>query len=130
MNAELTGDVLRLIGHETTRSATRLSSDRCWFQVIPGCDGIQLLLFYSCAVLAFPSRIASKLAALVIGAAGVFAMNLLRLVCLYLTLAYVPEVYDTMHVTVWPLVLMAFVLVLWFSWAVRTAPRAAAANRP
>ena len=123
--AELTGDVLRLFGHEITRTSTRLTSELCWFEVIPGCDGIQLLLLYTSAVLAFPGRVASKLVALLTGIASIFAVNLLRLVSLYLTLAYVPDAYDTLHLTVWPLILIAFVLAFWFYWATRmTRPTA------
>ena len=128
LNAEVTRRILVLCGYEVLREGTRLVSEGCWFEVVRGCDGIQLLLLYGTAVLAFPGVRRTKAIALVSGLLAVLGLNFVRLASLFLTLAHARPSYDTVHLNVWPPVLILCVLSMWGFWALRSTRAAGEAS--
>ena len=50
-------------------------------------------------------------------------VNLVRVVALYLTGAYLPRLFDASHTVVWQTLVVLFGVLLWVGWAHRVALR-------
>lgn len=73
------------------------------------------------AVIAFPATWRARLAGLALGIAGIQAMNLIRVVALFLTGSYLPRLFDTSHTVVWQTLVILFGVLAWIYWASRFA---------
>ena len=92
---------------------------------------IRTLLLLACAVaavLAFPASWKSRLAGLGLGILAIQAVNLVRVVALFLTGVYFPRIFDTSHTVIWQTVVILFGVLLWIFWANRFAAPAAPAE--
>ena len=77
------------------------------------------MLIFLAAVLAFPAPWRARLVGLAVGAVAIQAVNLVRVVALYLTGAYFPAWFDASHTVVWQTVVILFSVLLWILWANR-----------
>ena len=94
-----------------------------------GCNGVEAMLIFLAAVLAFPASWKARLAGLALGFVAIQAINLVRVVALFLTGDYFPKLFDTSHTVIWQTVVILFGVLLWIFWANRfTAPREPAAR--
>ncbi|MHC4559428.1 MAG: hypothetical protein ACYS80_19210, partial [Planctomycetota bacterium] len=66
--AKVSGDLLAILGHDTTVAGTSISSPRFSVQIVRGCDAVEAIALYVCAVLAFPLPFLKKLPGIIIGA--------------------------------------------------------------
>ena len=127
--AVASGAGLDLIGQDVTRQGTMLRSPRFAVNIKNGCNGIEAMVILLAAIVAFPAPWRSRLIGLGIGIAGIQLVNLVRVMALFLTGAYLPRFFDSSHTVVWQTVVIASAVVLWLFWARRyaAAPAAAAA---
>jgi exosortase H (IPTLxxWG-CTERM-specific) len=127
--AKVSGVTLDLIGQDVAMDGTVIRSPRFAVNIRNGCNGVETMLIFAAAVLAFPARWRSRLAGLGLGLVAIQLLNLVRVVALFLTGAYFPDLFDTSHTVVWQGVVVAFGVLLWIYWAQRFAvPRAATAR--
>jgi len=120
--AKVSGFVLSAIGQGTTMEGTIIRSPRFAVNIQNGCNGVEAMIIYFAAVIAFPAPIKSKLFGLVFGFVAIQLVNLVRVVALFLTGVYFPSFFDSSHTVVWQtLVILAGVL-LWIVWANRFVP--------
>ena len=95
-------------------------SPKFYLAIGQGCDGIEPTAFFVALVLAFPSRLVSKLPALALGIVSLVALNQIRVVSLFVAGVHHPSLFHTLHVDVWQVV---FVLAavgcfgLWLAWS-------------
>ena len=130
VNADLSGEILGLLGYQVVAGHDSLKSREFRLSIGPGCDGLEPTALFAAAVLTFSAPILRKLPALAIGIPLMLALNLVRIVSLFLVGIYFPNLFHTMHVDVWQ-VLYIFVgiafFIVWLKWATRSgAPIAAA----
>lgn len=116
--------VLDLIGQDVVREGTVIRSDRFAVNIENGCNGIETMLIFLSAVVAFPATWRARLAGLGLGLVAIQAVNLVRVVALFLTGAYLPAFFDTSHTVVWQTVVILAGVLLWLLWASRLAPPA------
>ena len=96
-------------------------------------NGITRINFDSFSILD-PSAFRRKLPGLFIGTLVLLAVNLVRIVSLFLTGVYYPKAFDAMHADVWQILFILLAIVfwaLWVQWASRRpapAPVATAAG--
>ena len=115
--------LVRLTGHavvcdgETMRGAIEIS-------IRSGCDGLQPMAIFGTAVLAFPSSWLRRLAGAAVGVLALIGVNILRIATLFLAGVIWPQHLQTLHVHVWPALLMLCTIVLWVFWASRVAAAA------
>lgn len=128
--ARVSGATLTLLGQDVVMRGTVIESPGFAVNIRNGCNGVETMLIFLSAVLAFPAPWKARAIGLVFGIVAIQAVNLLRVVALFYTGAYFPAWFDTSHTVVWQsLVILAGVL-LWILWADRVArpkPSAAAA---
>jgi exosortase H (IPTLxxWG-CTERM-specific) len=126
--ARVSAWLLDLIGQDVTMNGTQIHGPRFAVDIKNGCNGLETVIVFASAVLAFPSPWRSRLLGLLLGFAAIQVINLVRVVALYLTGAYFPRFFDQSHTVVWQSVVVGFGVLLWLFWASRfAAPRKAPA---
>jgi exosortase H (IPTLxxWG-CTERM-specific) len=124
--AKVSGVALNLLGQEVVRTGTILRSPRFAVNIKNGCNGVETVLIFGAAVLAFPAPWKSRLIGLGLGILAIQALNLVRVVALFLTGAYFPTFFDSSHTVVWQAIVVLFGVLLWIFWARRFATPAPA----
>ncbi len=125
--ARLSGVVLNILGqHNHVDGSTLSTGSHSVIQVVSSCSGFDFLSFFSAAVLVFPVPFAKKAAGMLIGLPLLMALNLVRIVSLYLVGVHFPKFFDFVHEEIWALILISVTIILyivWMRWA-------GAANHP
>ena len=122
--ARVSGATLDLLGQDVHMQGTIIRGSRFAVNIRNGCNGVEAMLIFLAAVLAFPAPWRARLLGLAVGAVAIQAVNLVRVVALYLTGAYFPSWFDASHTVVWQTVIILFSVLLWILWANRLgAPR-------
>ncbi|HVS03280.1 MAG TPA: exosortase H [Thermoanaerobaculia bacterium] len=119
--ARASGVSLDLLGQDITRTGTVLRSPRFAVNIRNGCNGVEAMVIFLAAILAFPAAWAARLIGLVLGVLVIQLVNLLRVVALFLTGAYLPSWFDSSHTVVWQTVVILAAVLLWLFWANRFA---------
>jgi exosortase H (IPTLxxWG-CTERM-specific) len=126
--ARVSGATLNLLGQNTRMNGTVIMSPRFAVNIRNGCNGVEAMLIFLAAVLAFPAPWRSRLAGLGLGILAIQIVNLIRVVALFLTGVYFPKLFDTSHTVIWQTVVILAGVLLWIYWANRfTGPRERAA---
>lgn len=122
--AKVSGATLDLLGQDVRMEGTVIRGRRFAVNIRNGCNGVEAMLIFLAAVLAFPAPWRARLLGLALGVVAIQAVNLVRVVALYLTGAYFPSWFDASHTVVWQTVVILFSVLLWIVWANRlAAPR-------
>lgn len=119
--ARASGVALNLLGQDVERQGTVLRSPRFAVNIENGCNGIETMIIFLAAVLAFPARWQARLAGLGLGLVAIQAVNLVRVVALFLTGTYLPSLFDTSHTVIWQTLVILSGVLLWLLWASRFA---------
>jgi exosortase H (IPTLxxWG-CTERM-specific) len=122
--ARVSGAALDLIGQDVSLRGTVIENRRFAVNIRNGCNGVETMVIFVAAVLAFPASWRARLAGLVLGVAAIQAINLVRVVALFLTGVYLPRFFASSHTVVWQSVVILCGVLLWIFWASRfAAPR-------
>lgn len=127
VNVALSAEILTMLGEDVQVDGVSLSSNTGAVELARGCDGIEPMMLFLAALFAFPARWVLKLPALFVCLPLLAALNLVRIVSLFLIGAYRPQLFVVMHTEVWQFAYILFALVLfgfWLAWAVRSRERA------
>ena len=125
------GATLNLLGQETKMNGTIIRSGRFAVNIRNGCNGVEAMLIYFAAVLAFPASWKSRLLGVGLGFVAIQLVNLIRVVALFLTGVYLPKLFDSSHTVVWQTLVILSGVLLWMLWANRFAgPRRATPSPP
>ncbi|MEO8276167.1 MAG: exosortase H [Thermoanaerobaculia bacterium] len=122
------GFALNLLGQQTTMNGTIIRSSKFAVNIRNGCNGVEAMLIYFAAVLAFPASWKSRLLGVGGGFVAIQLVNLIRVVALFLTGVYLPKLFDSSHTVVWQTIVILAGVLLWILWANRYA--AAPASSP
>lgn len=128
--ARASGATLNLLGQHVTMDGTVIRSSRFAVNIRNGCNGVEAMLIFLAAVLAFPASWKSRLTGLGLGILAIQVVNLVRVVALFLTGIYFPKIFDTSHTVIWQTIVILFGVVLWIFWANRFATPPAAPAEP
>jgi exosortase H (IPTLxxWG-CTERM-specific) len=124
-SARMASTVCNWFGQRTTVSEWTISSARFSTEIALGCDAAEPAVLFVAAVLAFPAPLRRKIPGIVVGAAILAVVNLVRIVSLFLVGVYFFKAFEWMHVEVWQaiFILLAVVLwALWIQWAMKPGP--------
>ncbi len=128
--AKASGVALNLIGQDIEMTGTIIRNNRFAVNIKNGCNGVETMIIFLGAVLAFPASWKARAIGLSLGLLAIQFVNLIRVVALFLTGAYYPKFFDSSHTVVWQTVVILFGVILWIFWANRfaTPKRALAAE--
>lgn len=113
--------LLRVSGEPAMASGATLSSPRYALSLGEGCDAIPPAILIVAAVLAMPVGWRQRAAGIVCLFAGLQAVNILRVVTLFWVGILRPVWFNTMHLNIWPVVIVLLSVggwMLWAAWAV------------
>ena len=124
--ARVSGATLDLLGQDVRMQGTIIRGSRFAVNIRNGCNGVEAMLIFLAAVLAFPAPWRSRFLGLAFGILAIQAVNLVRVVALFLTGAYFPRLFDASHTVVWQTLVILSGVLLWIFWANRFAAPAPA----
>ncbi|MEM8995375.1 MAG: exosortase H [Acidobacteriota bacterium] len=119
--AVASGIALNVIGQDISMEGTKIRNQRFAVNIRNGCNGVETMIIFLAAVIAFPAPWKARLAGLAIGILAIQAVNLIRVVALFLTGAYFPKLFDSSHTVVWQTIVILSGVLLWVFWANRFA---------
>lgn len=125
--ASVSGAILRTLGEPVAVTGTLLSGGGFSVNIENGCNGIETVLLFISAVLAFPASWRARLAGAAAGFFAIELVNLVRVVSLYWVGRHYPALFQSSHTVLWQSVVVLFGVVLFFLWAARQ-PRPAPAE--
>jgi exosortase H (IPTLxxWG-CTERM-specific) len=116
LNTRTASVVCNWFGQHTSASGSTISSSRFALGIAPSCDGSEALGLFVAAVLAFPAPFRRKIPGVLLGAVILAAVNLVRIVSLFLVGVYFPGAFDRMHLEVWQVIFIVSAIALWAGW--------------
>ncbi len=110
----LSTHLIELIGINVTSNGAFLHLNSAVMEVKFGCNGLEAILLYCAAVLAFPASWKKKILGVLIGSTLLQLFNLFRIALLAWVLEYQRDIFDVMHeyITQSIMIVIAFVLFL------------------
>jgi exosortase H (IPTLxxWG-CTERM-specific) len=121
--AWVSGATLNALGQHVTMHGTVIQGGRFAVNIRNGCNGVEAILIFVAAVLAFPAPWAWRIGGLAVGVAAIQVINLVRVVSLYLIGVYYPSVFASFHTVIWQTVVILCGVLLWVLWANRLPVR-------
>ena len=88
--AQVSGGLLAVLGQDNTVAGASISSPRFSVDIIRGCDAIEPIALYVCAILAFPLPFSKRLFGIIVGAVILVILNFIRIVSLVLIKIFIP----------------------------------------
>lgn len=129
LNAMLSGIILDLVGIATDRSGSLLAFAGSGMQVISECSGIYAAIVFSASVLAFPTTWRARATGVALGVVAIFAVNVLRLVTVGVTLAYRESLVPWVHEYLWQILFVLVVAGMFMLWIDKLTPRRQTAEK-
>lgn len=126
-SAMVCGKTLQFFGDDdvvVTGNIMRSQEEKRSVSVERGCDALAPAALFVSAVLASPVSIRSRLIAALGGITLLLAINLFRIISLYLTRIHWPKAFDVMHLDVWQSLFIFLAILLWAVWATWERSRA------
>lgn len=112
--------ILNVFGQGTQATTSIIASASFTIDIKNQCDALTPTLFFAATVIAFPSSFYQKTMGVVIGSLSLFALNLVRVVHLYLMGKYYPDLFDLFHHHIWQVVFIILSIMffaIWMFWA-------------
>jgi len=115
-NAGIVSAALSLFGVSSEVSGATVISSMFSFYVIAECTSLLFTGIFISAVLAWPATKKRKLNGIAIGVAGLFLLNLIRMITLFYIGSSMEGLFDIIHFFVWPIVMVVVTIGLWLFW--------------
>ena len=123
--ARVSAGLLNALGERVAVAGTEIRSAGFAVNIENGCNGIETVLLFGSAVLAFPSTVRRKALGLLVGFAAIELLNLVRVVSLFWIGRHHPSLFSSSHTVIWQSIVVLFGVLLFLAWAARPAPAAA-----
>ena len=117
--AQASGWVLNLFGQKVALNGTIIQGPKFAVNIRNGCNGVEAMLIFLAAVVAFPTAWSARLRGLALGTIAIQGINLVRVVVLFLTGVYWPRLFDASHTVIWQSIVILCAVLLWILWASR-----------
>ncbi len=111
--------ILDVVGFGTTVSGTILKSPGTSLNIGTGCNGLEAVIIFVSAILAFPAGLKNKLIGLLLGFLGIFVINQTRVIGLYFVSLYSSQYLDLAHTYIGQTYVIISGVALWILWAER-----------
>lgn len=85
---------------------------RVSLEIVKNCDAMEVVLLFAAATLALDGRRSDRALAVSLGVCAIVMLNLVRISSLYFVRLDFPKAFDTVHLEVWPPVLVAWTVLL------------------
>ncbi len=123
LNAWVSNALLDGLGQNTQLSGLTIQSPKFAVTIQRGCDAVEPTWLVCAAMLSFPSPWLHKLFGIVAGIVLLQALNLVRIITLFLIGLHWPGVFNSAHMEIWPVAFILAAIVLFVSWREWTSHR-------
>ena len=89
--------------------------------IVAECTAVGPLVLFIGAVAAYPSPLRAKSLGVLLGLVVLSAVNLVRIISLFLIGSAYPEYLEVAHLLVWQTAIILFAIILWLFWVERLA---------
>lgn len=124
--AAVSGAIMNGLGQHVTVSGTTIGAPCFTVEIRNGCNGVEASLFLMAAILAFPASARSRASAALVGFLLIQAVNLVRVISLFLVGCYRRQWFDAAHLTLWQTIVFAITVLYFVQWT----RKAQSANAP
>ena len=149
ITAHITASVLNFFGGPVKVDGTLVHSNKFSFEIIEACTGVIPMMIYVAAVLAYPSTIKinkigifhniiflrplnallamvflldwRKWLGIVLGLLVIYAVNIVRMVTLFLIGTHFHSFFNVAHYLIWQALMILVAIALWLLWTMRLA---------
>lgn len=108
--------VLNILGYSVSSHQDLITSQQFSIGIQNGCDGIEGMAIYLCAVVIYPASLSQKAKGLLWGSVFLILLNLIRIVSLYIIGIHLPSIFDIMHESIWQILFIVLTLAALFVW--------------
>lgn len=112
----ITAFFLKSAGMDAHTSGTILRIPGAALDIRFGCNGLEAMLIYSIALLAFPAPWIKRATGILVGFVIIQALNIVRIIALALVRVHYPGFFELFHIYIAQGVLIAVALVLFITW--------------
>ena len=113
--------IFHIAGQSATAIGTSVTVNGTGLSIAQGCNGVEALALYLAAVFALPAGWKRKLIGVGIGIVGIFVINQIRVVGLFLVAMLRPELLPNAHNYAGQTFVIVMGMALWFFWAEKYA---------
>jgi exosortase H (IPTLxxWG-CTERM-specific) len=114
--ATVIGGVLKGFGSSVTVSGRYISSRGFSVEIIFPCLGIVEALYFTAAVVAFPSDLKKKLQGILIFFPVIFAANIVRCALLFMAGEHSTDAFNFVHTYFFQITMILFIAIFWLVW--------------
>lgn len=114
--SEISAVILNIFGYGVNASGPILSSSQFSVSIEEGCDAIAPAILYAISVAIFPIAWSVRWRGLVYGLLAIMALNIIRIITLYITGIHMPDLFEFMHVDFWQAIFIVFTVGIWIYW--------------
>ncbi len=115
-NAKAANFFLNLFGAHTSVEGVVVTGKSFSFWVSAECTSTIFTAIFASAAIAWPSTVKEKLTGIVLAAAVLFVVNLIRIISLYYIGSAFPNFLDLAHFFLWQILLILLTVGLWVLW--------------
>jgi exosortase H (IPTLxxWG-CTERM-specific) len=119
--ARIAAAMLRIFEGDVATNGTTIVSGRFSMDVENGCNAVETMILFAAAVLAFPASVRDRLVGLAIGLPSIQAINISRLLSLFLLGVHRPDWFSVWHIAIWQTVIILIGVALFVIWSSRIA---------
>jgi len=125
--ASVSGAILNALGESVVVSGTEIRAPGFAVNIENGCNGIETVLLFGAAVLAFPASARRRAIGFVVGFFAIELLNFVRVLSLFWIGHHYPSFFSSSHTVVWQSIVVLFGVLLFLVWAIwrpvqQTAP--------
>ena len=113
--------LIRLIGIDVTANGAFLHLKSAIMEVKFGCNGLEAILLYVAAVLAFPASAKERLVGIVIGSTVLQILNIVRIAWLAWVLEYQRDMFAIMHEYITQSIMIALAFIIFIIYLQRVS---------
>jgi exosortase H (IPTLxxWG-CTERM-specific) len=117
--AATSGAILRVIGERVVVTGSIISAPCFAVDIQNGCNGLETMLFLVAAVLAFPATARQRVIATIFGILLIQAVNLIRVVTLFLVGCHKRAWFESFHLAIWQTIVFATAVIFFAAWTKR-----------
>ena len=123
LNAGVSSRIINLItpGENSFSRGDMVGSGSFTIRIAQGCEGTEGILLIVAALCAFSIRMREKIAGILVGSVVLYMANLVRIVVLYYTLKYRPDLFDLAHVYIGQTFIIFVGILFFMAWITKFA---------
>ena len=113
---EIGYEKVEVVMHYTGLSMKLMVNDYFLAGIVEGCNSASIIILFASFILAFFGETVSTLLFLLAGSVIIYAINILRIVILAVSIYEYPQYSNIMHSVFFPLAIYGTVFILWLIW--------------